>query len=349
MKKIEEQVIGFEALEESMNKCIKGVLWKDSVAHFWLNWIDEVSKLERQLEDGTYTERQKKTFTITEPKRREIMSIAFRDRVYQRSLNDNVIYPAMSRPLIPNNFACQKGKGTDAAREAMVQLLRRHYRKYGSDGYILQCDIEGYYPNMSHKMAKDLLRQKLDPVTYKRAETIIDGFPGDYGFNPGSQIIQIIGISALDSLDHYIKERLHVEGYERYMDDFELIEPTKESAEDHLRKISRKLAEKEMKLNKKKTQIRKLTDGFLFLGFVFRLKSSGKVIMTLNPDKVKHERKKLYRMAQMVKRGEKERARVDEHYKSWKVHASKGNSNNMMSNMDTYYNNLWKEEKDAVC
>jgi hypothetical protein len=344
MQEIEEQVIGFEALEESMNKCIKGVLWKDSVAHFWLNWIDEVSKLESQLKDGTYIERPKKIFTITEPKRREIMSIAFRDRVYQRSLNDNVIYPAVTKSLIPNNFACQKGKGTDAAREEMIRLLQKHYRKHGSDGCILQCDIEGYYPNMSHRVAKELLEEKLDSVIYKRAETIINGFPGDYGFNPGSQIIQIVGISALDSLDHYIKERLHVEGYERYMDDFELIEPTKELAEEHLQKISCKLAEKEMKLNQKKTQIRKLTDGFLFLGFYFKLKPSGKVIMTLDPNKVKHERKKLYRMAQMVKRGEKERPRVDEHYRSWKVHASKGNSYNMITNMDIYYNNLWKEE-----
>jgi hypothetical protein len=143
---IEEQIVGFDALYNSMNKCIKGVLWKDSVAHFYLNYMEELLKLEAQLKDGTYRERPKKTFTITEPKIREIVSISFRDRVYQRSLNDNVIYPVMSRSFIPDNFACQKGKGTDAARNRLKEFLRRYYRKYGSEGYVLQCDITGYYP-----------------------------------------------------------------------------------------------------------------------------------------------------------------------------------------------------------
>ena len=342
IKETEEQIIGFEALFESMTKCMKGVLWKDSVAHFYLNWIEELLKLEKQLKTGTYRERPKKTFAITEPKKREIVSIAFRDRVYQRSLNDHIIYPVMSKSFIPDNFACQKGKGTDMARDRTKEFLRRFYRKYGTDGYVLQCDIEGYYPNMPHALAKEVFRVKLDDETYKRAETILDSFPGEYGFNPGSQIIQIAGISALDKLDHYIKERLRVKYYVRYMDDFFLIEAEKEKLENCLNAIEKMIQGMGMRLNRKKTKIRKITDGFLFLGFIFRLTSTGKVIMTLDPDKVKHERKKLFRMVQKAKRGEMSKERVDEHYRSWKVHAGKGDSYNMLKHMDEYYNNLWK-------
>lgn len=342
IKETEEQIIGFEALYESMTKCMKGVLWKDSVAHFYLNWIEELLKLEKQLKSGTYCERPKKTFTITEPKKREIISIAFRDRVYQRSLNDHVIYPIMSKSFIPDNFACQKGKGTDMARDRTKEFLRRFYRKYGTDGYVLQCDIAGYYPNMPHELAKEVFREKMDGAAYRRAETILDSFTGEYGFNPGSQIIQIAGISALDKLDHYIKEKLQVKYYARYMDDFFLIEVEKEKLENCLNAIEKMIEGMGMRLNRKKTRIRKITDGFLFLGFIFRLTSTGKVIMTLDPDKVKHERKKLFRMVQKTKRGEMSKERVDEHYRSWKVHAGKGDSYNMLKHMDEYYNNLWK-------
>jgi hypothetical protein len=202
---------------------------------------------------------------------------------------------------------------------------------------------------MPHILAKETLRKKLDDVSYSRAEAILDSFPGEYGFNPGSQIIQIVGLSVLDSFDHYIKERLRVKFYERFMDDFLLIDKSKERLKSYLKIIKEKIEGMGMKLNVKKTKIRKLTDGFLFLGFIFRLTTTGKVIMTLDPDKVKHERKKLYRMVQKVKRGEKTKERVDEHYRTWKAHARKGNTYNMLKRMDEYYKSLWEDDQYEVC
>ena len=89
-----EKVISFEAIFESMMKCKKGVIWKDSAASFHLNGIEQSLKLSRELHDGTYKGRPPKKFMITSPKPREAVSIAFRDRVYQRSMNDNVVSEA---------------------------------------------------------------------------------------------------------------------------------------------------------------------------------------------------------------------------------------------------------------
>ena len=111
-----ELITGFDALWLSMMKCKRGVMWKDSVANFVLNGVKEATKLSDDLNDGAYVERPHKYFTVTSPKRREIMSISFRDRVYQRSLNDVAIYPVMVKSFIYDNAACQKGKGTDFAR-----------------------------------------------------------------------------------------------------------------------------------------------------------------------------------------------------------------------------------------
>ena len=55
-----EHIIGFDALYESMQKCRKGVIWKDSVAHFVLNAVEEVLKLEKQLKTGEYRSRKGK-------------------------------------------------------------------------------------------------------------------------------------------------------------------------------------------------------------------------------------------------------------------------------------------------
>ena len=338
----DEKIIGFEALWDSVMKCKRGVTWKDSVANFVLNSIQEVGKLSDELTKGTYKERSHKYFTVTSPKRREIMSISFRDRVYQRSLNDVAIYPAMSRSFIYDNAACQKGKGTDFARNRLKCHLQRFYRKHGAAGYVLKMDIRGYYPNMRHDVAKATFKKHLDANVYERAAVILDGFPGETGFNPGSQIIQIAGISVLNDIDHFIKERLRVKHYLRYMDDMLLISESRDALEEYREIINDKLKEIGFELHPKKTTILSLKDGVMFLGFNFRLTDTGKVLMILDPARVRAERKKLFRLVRHAKEGRITRDKVDQCYQSWRTHAAKGNTWNLIQRMDRYYADLWR-------
>lgn len=344
-EEIAENVIEFEPLLNSMYKCKKGVIWKDSVAHYYLNGIEETLKLEKQLREGTYKARKPVCFKVTHPKERDIVSISFRDRVYQRSLNDNAIYPQMSKGFIYDNMACQKGKGTDKARNRLKAFLQKHYRKHGTDGYVLQCDISGYYPNMKHEVALETFKKKLDGWTYEKTETVLnEQYDGDTGYNPGSQMVQIAGISVLDELDHYIKEVLRIKYYIRYMDDFILIHESEEYLNTCREKIEAKLQDKGFALNQKKTKVYSLRKGITFLGFTFKLTDTGKVILILKPKNVKQERKKLYRLVQQAKRGEKPKAKVDECYNGWRNHAAKGNSTKLLRRMDKYYKDLWKGE-----
>lgn len=339
-----EHIIGFDALYESMEKCKKGVIWKDSVAHFVLNAVEEVLKLESQLKSGTYRSRRGRVFTLESPKRRQAMGIPFRDRVYQRSLCDNEIYPEMTRHLIPDNFACQTGKGTDRARERLKQFLHRIYLRDGHECYVLQCDISGYYPNMSHEAAEDILRKYLRPKAADMAiEILREQYPGDVGYLPGSQLVQLLGISILNPMDHYIKEKLRIKEYVRYMDDFILFHEDKAYLEYCKKQIEKGLKARGFVFNPKKTRIYPISEGVKFLGFRFTLTETGKVVMLIDPKNVKMERKRLRRMVHLAKKGRLTREKVDECYKSWKAHASKGNSHNLLRRMDAYYQSLWEE------
>lgn len=340
-----ENVTGFDALYDSMQKCRKGVLWKDSVASFYLNGIERTMKLSEELHSGTYKARKPVKFSITSPKPREIASITFRDRVYQRSLNDNAVYPIMSKSFIYDNFACQKGKGTDAARDRLKEFLHRYHRKHGSDGYVAQFDIHGYYPTMSHAVTEDLFREKLPPEVFALVKTILnEQYEGDAGYNPGSQLIQIAGISVLDRFDHFVKEQLHAKFYIRYMDDFLIISEDVEYLEACRDLIAEYLAGIRFELNRKKTRIYPLREGIEFLGFRFSLTGTGKVLMLINPENVKRERKKLRRLVAKSKRGAIPLEKVDESYTTWRSHASKGNSHKLLQRMDAYYNSLWGDE-----
>ena len=343
----DEDVVGFEALWDSMMKCRRGTVWKTSVAAFVLNAVPEVAKLSDELESGRYQERKHKYFTVRYPKERQIMSISFRDRVYQRSLNDVAIYPAMSRSFIYDNAACQKGKWTDFARGRIKCHMQRYYRKHGAEGYVLQMDIRKYYQSMRHDVAKDVFRKRLEPFAQARAEKILDGFPGEMGFNPGSQIIQIAGISVLDGIDHYIKERLRMKHYLRYMDDIIVIARTREELENVQAETERKLKEIGFSLHPEKTRIYPLKKGVLCLGYRFRLTETGKVVMSLDPERIKAAMRKYRRLAVKCRRGEITREKVDESYLCFRNHASKGDGYRMLNRLDEFYHGLWEETEHA--
>lgn len=336
----EEELIGFEALYDSMQLCKKRVMWKDSVASFYHNHIRELLRLESELKNGTYTQRKPNFFEIREPKYRVIMSIAFRDRIVQRSLDENLIKPKLSKMLIYDNYACQVGKGTNKARDRLKCFMQRHYRKHGTNGFILKGDVEGYYLNMIHATVEQTLLMTFDE-DYKHLKYTMDNFQGDIGYNPGSPIIQDVGLLMLNDMDHMIKHELKIKGYGRCMDDFVLIHENKEYLKTCKKKIEEHLSTINMKLNTKKTKICSLTNGILYLGFFFRLTDTGKVVVTINPKTVKHERKKLRRMVNLVKAGKLTKERVDEHYRSWRQSMSYGNTYKVLKRMDKYYKDLY--------
>lgn len=339
------EIISFESLYKSVQKCRKGVSWKDSVMSFCLNGVERTMVLEQELQNGTYRPRPTRSFRITAPKPRDIISVAFRDRVYQRSLNDYALYPAMTQSFIYDNWACQQGKDPLAARKRFEKLLRRYYQVNGFNGYVAQFDIKGYYPHMRHDVAERNFREKLPRDIAEAAIRIMrQQYPGEVGYNPGSQMIQIAGISMLDKLDHCIKERLRMKTYIRYMDDFILVHPSEAYLKQCAAFIKDALGEIGLELHPTKTRIFPLENGVMFLGFRFRLTDTGKVVRTINPQNVKAERKKLVRLVAKCKRGEVSHFAVDQSYQGWRAHASYGDNYKLLLKMDEFYQSLWRDE-----
>ncbi|MBQ6403849.1 MAG: hypothetical protein IJI27_08085 [Oscillospiraceae bacterium] len=340
----------FEALYDSMWKCKRGKMWKASVARFVTHGIEETLKLEEEIKEGRYRPRKPHTFTLTYPKVRPCSSTHIRDRIVQRSLNDNVVYPAMTRSFIWDNMACQKGKGTTRAMDRLDHFLQRYYINNGHSnaGWVYQFDVKGYYRNTRHRDAKACFGRHLDEETVDNSMAWLQRqYPYEVGYEPGSQMVQILGISLLDPFDHVVKERVKAKIYERYMDDFYIISNSKEFLENSRAMIDEELAKIGMHLHPKKTRIYPLKDGIRVLGFTFRLTDTGKVVRIIDPRNVKHERKKLFRMARLVKEGKMTEAKFYECYGSWKAHAELGNSYKLLQKMDAYVKELMKGEENA--
>lgn len=197
---------------------------------------------------------------------------------------------------------------------------------------------------MNHEYTEKVFRKRLPSNVIGMVNNILhDQYPGDVGYNPGSQLIQIAGISVLDELDHYIKERLHIKGYIRYMDDLILLHEDEDYLIKCMELIRQKLGDIEFKFNPKKTKIYPIKRGIPFLGFTFKLTNTGKILMQLLSANVKHERRKLKKLVRLAKRGLRSKAKVYECYASWRNHASKGNNNKLLCRMDKYLHDLWSD------
>ena len=339
-----EEIIDYENLFDSYTKCRRFVGWKPSVKAFVLNDVREIHTMHEKLQRGTWRNTRPKPIRITYPKPRDGLSIPFRDRVYQRSINDLDLYPSATRSFIFDNAACQKGKGTSFARRRIKQHLWNHFCHYKTAGWVLQVDIKSYYPTMDHETVFREFRRYVDPDVHAMVCSVLtDQYAGDKGFNPGSQMVQIAGISVLNSVDHFIKERLHCRHYIRYMDDFWILVPTKDEAERALEQIKGKLQELKFTAHPKKTAIRPLSEGFDFLGFRYRMTETGKVIMTAKTDGIRHERRKLRRLVNLAKKGIITAEKVAECYHSWREYIAIGNSRKLIARMDSYLERLWRE------
>ena len=131
--------------------------------------------------------------------------------------------------------------------------------------------------------------------------------------------------------------------YIRYMDDFWLLVPTKEEAESALEKIKVKLQELKFAAHPKKTVIKLLSEGFDFLGFQYIVTETGKVVMTVKSDVVRHEKRKLKRLVNLAKKGIVTPQKVEQCYASWREYVSQGDSWKLTNRMDNYLKQLWRE------
>ena len=301
----------------------------------------------RRLND-TYQIQPYHVFRISEPKPREIIATRIRDRQFQRSLCDNYLTEAMTRGFIHDNCACQVGKGVTFAHERLGVHLRRYYNKFGSDGWVLQCDISKYFPSTPHETAKAAVRKRVaNDRVYARVAEIIESFGDGVGIGLGSQISQLVELSVLDDLDHFIKERLRIRYYIRYMDDFILIHHDRAVLETALKEIREKVEALGLTLNPK-THIYPLRRGIKFLRWRYLLTRTGKIVRRIDRRSINRERRRLRKLAQKMARGEIPERVLWESFQSWRAYARTGTTKGIIHQMETYYKGLLNQARKEL-
>lgn len=337
-----DKVFSYRHLWESYKNCKKGVNWKASTHKFTTNAPLNVFRLFIALQTGKFKSPGFYEFDIFERgKHRHIKSVRIEERVVQRCLCDYCIVPVLSRSFIYDNGATLKDKGYDFAINRVRAHLQRHFRKHGTDGYVLLFDFSKFFDNISHEEIKSILKSKFrDERILKLTFHFIDAF-GNKGLGLGSQISQVLALAAGNKLDHFIKEKLHIKNYVRYMDDGWLLHESKEHLQECLKEIKIECDKQGLILNEKKTHITKLSRGFTFLKVRHFITPTGKIIRKMSPESVTRERRKLKKLKARLACNLLSMEDVTQSYKSWNGHASRFNSYKTRKSMEELFTDLF--------
>lgn len=139
--------------------------------------------------------------------------------------------------------------------------------------------------NISDKVKNKKIREVEEIPFYKYGK----------GFPIGNMSSQIFAILYLNELDHFIKEKLNIKYYIRYMDDGIIIHQDKEYLKYCMKEIKNILSKYKLSFNNKKTRIDGIKNGIDFLGFRFYIKND-KVIMKLRNDIKKRFKRKVKKL-----------------------------------------------------
>lgn len=300
-----EEIFTFENIYAAHKWCRKSKQHKGEVVRFEIDLSKNITELIKELTSRKYKLGKYRKFKLFEPKERLIEALSYKDRVVLMCFVTNVLKPIISKHVIYDNAACQKNKGTDFGLNRLTKFLKREFiNEHGNDFYYLKCDIHKYFPSINHEVLLNKLKRigLTDDELYM-ARLFMTNYETSVGIPLGNLSSQWYALIYLDDLDRFIKEKLQIKGYIRYMDDFILIHKDKNYLRYCLKEIDSFCKERlKVELNVK-TQIGKVKNGIDFLGFRLILTETGKVIKKLRGSSKRRIKRHLRNLKKLEDKG----------------------------------------------
>lgn len=212
-----EQVADPDNLRLAFVKARRGKACKHEVMRFASHLDENLAKLRDGILSGDVPVGGYNYFTIRDPKLRTICAAPFKQRVLHHALM-NVCHEDFERCQTDDSYASRIGRGTYAA-------LRKAYANQCRYRYWLKLDVRKYFDTVSHEVLRwQLCRMYKDVRLLRLFFSIIDSYCTAplRGLPIGNLTSQYFANHYLASLDHYVREVLHVKAYVRYMDDMML-------------------------------------------------------------------------------------------------------------------------------
>lgn len=202
-----------------------------------------LNQITRSLQTNTYVPSPYYAFTIHDPKTRHILALPIRDRIVHQWVVEEFIKPYYIPRFIAHSYACLPGRGTHAAVATAQKFLRSALKHFASP-YIVKLDIASFFSNIDKAVLYEMLAKNArDKALQSLFHTILFRNTPGRGIPIGNYTSQYFANIYLNELDQFIKRKLQIRYYVRYMDDFICFVDSRVEARRIYRKIQSFLAE----------------------------------------------------------------------------------------------------------
>ncbi len=289
-------------LFEAYYRARKGKRTTRNQLKFEIDFEHNLLELAEEIRRRRYKPNPCIAFIVNKPVKREIFAADFRDRVVHHLLHGSINHIVEGK-LIHDTYSCRKGKGTLYGIRRIDKFIRSCSRNYQRDAYILKLDVTGYFRNMRHDILwqkvqkilsgrnheygglsrecmEYLLRRIIytnaaDNCTIKCSKAQWKGLPkskslfyagSGCGLPIGNLTSQLFGNIFLNDFDQFVKHRLGMKYYGRYVDDMVFIHHSSEYLRSIIGMVRKELALVGLEVHPGKIYLQHYTKGVLFLG-----------------------------------------------------------------------------------
>lgn len=331
------------------------------------NYVSNMIYIKQILEEINYKPGRYNIFLIKEPKLRIIMSQNIIDKIINHVVSQYFLINIFESTLIEENVATRKNKGTKYGIFILKKYLNEvkdknfYVLKFDISKYFFNLDHKIIKELLVHKIKdKEALKilydivdstdsfyvnERINLLKEKEIKKIIDSncknkdllvkeikelpnYEVGKGLPIGNMSSQFLAILYLNELDHFIKNKLKIKYYTRYMDDGVIIHQNKEYLQYCLEEINKILERYRLELNKK-TKIYSYKEGFEFLGFRYIIKNNKVIIKVKNSTKKRFKRK-IKEYNKLLDKNKLSEFDYNQVLASYKGHLSYGNTNNLV-------------------
>lgn len=257
----------FIKLLEAHERAKKGKCDKKEILKFELDLETNIMNIYLKLKEEKYSVGKYREFTIYEPKERLIKALPYKDRIVHQWYVEEFIKPFIVKRFIGDSYACIENKGTHKAIKKLqgyMRIMKKEYGKY----YVLKCDVKKFFYTINKDILFNIMKSYIsDKKLLNLTKIFIYDNDDPIGIPIGNYTSQYFANIYLNELDHYIKDKLKIKYYVRFMDDFVLLLKDKYEAKLILNKINIFVASLKLELNNK-TRYYPSNLGIDFCGYV---------------------------------------------------------------------------------
>ncbi len=212
-----DDLLSIDKLYEAFYRAKRGKKCKKEFVLYEMNLENNLCYLYDELYNLTYKVSKYNCFTIYEPKERLIMSLPIKDRIIHQWYVEEFLKPYIVPKFINDTYACIVGRGTHKAYKKVLFYMRIMRKLYG-EYYIIKFDISKYFFNIDREVLYSIITKYFKDKKFLYLTKIIIGSFNEVGIPIGNYTSQYFANIYLNELDYYIKFKLGIKYYCRYMD-----------------------------------------------------------------------------------------------------------------------------------